>query len=109
MVKHEAVSSFQFALSVAAACCPKDADDKPAGIARYLKAVLASALQGIGVEVETKPIPYRIGSKVPVMITLSGRDPRLLWYQKGMSAAALSNELFWLLSDHPLLIGRISA
>ena len=43
------------------------------------------------------------------MITLSGRDPRLLWYQKGMSAAALSNELFWLLSDHPLLIGRISA
>ena len=105
MVKHEAVSSFQFALSVAAACCPKDADDEPAGIAR----LLASALQGIGVEVETKPIPYRIGSKVPVMITLSGRDPRLLWYQKGMSATALSNELFWLLSDHPLLIGRISA
>ena len=109
MVKHEAVSSFQFALSVAAACCPKDADDEPAGIARYLKAVLASALQGIGVEVQTKPIPYRIGSKVPVMITLSGQEPRLLWYRKGMAAMTLSDELFWLLSDHPLITGCIPA
>ena len=109
MMDYKVTSSFRFALSAAVVCCPFAADDEPATITHYLKAVLASALQGIGVEVETKPIPYRIGSKVPVMITLSGRDPRLLWYQKGMSAAALSNELFWLLSDHPLLIGRISA
>ena len=59
--------------------------------------------------IEVMAIPYHISSKVPVMITLSGQEPRLLWYRKGMAAMTLSDELFWLLSDHPLITGRIPA
>ena len=109
MMDYKVASSFRFALSAAVVCCPFAAGDEPATITRYLKAVLDCVFVDTGIEVEIMAIPYHISSKVPVMITLSGRDPRLLWYQKGMSATALSNELFWLLSDHPLLIGRISA
>ena len=109
MMDYKVASSFRFALSAAVVCCPFAAGDEPATITRYLKAVLDCVFDDTGIEVEIMAIPYHISSKVPVMITHSGQEPRLLWYRKGMAAMTLSDELLWLLSDHPLITGRIPA
>ena len=55
------------------------------------------------------PLPYQPCSKLPVVIALDGKNPRLLWYYKGMSTPALADELYWLFCDLPLVTGQISA
>ena len=95
MVKNAMDSSLGVSLTVSVVCCPVEAGEEPAGIARYVQAVLETVFQPCG--------------KVPVIITLDGQDPRLLWYYKGMPAEALSEELFWLLFDLPLVADRVPA
>ena len=102
-------SSLGFALTVSAVCCPVEAGEDPTGIARYVQAVLEPVFHPAGIAVEVAPLAYQPCGKVPVIITLDGQDPRLLWYYKGMSAAALSEELFWLLFDLPLVADRVPA
>ena len=93
----------------AAVCCPVEAGEDPAGIARYVQAVLEPVFHPAGIAVEVAPLAYQPCGKVPVIITLDGQDPRLLWYYKGMPAEALSEELFWLLFDLPLVADRVPA
>lgn len=109
MVKNVIDSSLGFALTVSAVCCPVEAGEDPADIARYVQAVLEPVFHQDGIEIEVTPLAYQPCGKVPVVITLGGQDPRLLWYYKGMSAAALSEELFWLLFDLPLVEDRVPA
>ena len=58
------------------------------------RAVLETVFHPAGIAVEVAPLAYQPCGKVPVIITLDGQDPRLLWYYKGMPAEALSEELF---------------
>ena len=109
MVKNAMDSSLGFALTVSAVCCPVEKREDPAGIARYVQAVLEPVFQTARIEVEVTPLAYQTCGKVPLIITLNGKDPRLLWYHKGMSATALSEELFWLLFDLPLVAARVPA
>lgn len=109
MVKNERLGDLRNAITAAAASFSAEFGNGPGDVAQGLKHVLEAALADVGVEVETTPIPYHISGKMPIMITLSEQDPRLLWYRRGMSSETLSDELFWLLSDLPLLIGRIPA
>lgn len=74
-----------------------------------LQAVLEPVFHQAGIEVDVTPLAYQTCGKVPVIITLNGKEPRLLWYHKGMSAEALSEELFWLLFDVPMVIERVPA
>ena len=101
--------NFKFALSVAAVCCPIEPGEDVPSILRYLKAVLDRFFDKTTICAEVQAIPYPPCSKLPVMITLNGKDPRLLWYYKGMRATDLSYELYWLLSDTYLATGHISA
>lgn len=101
--------NFKFALSVAAVCCPIEPGEDVPSILRYLKAVLDRFFDKTTICAEVQAIPYPPCSKLPVMITLNGKDPRLLWYYKGMRATDLSDELYWLLSDTYLATGHISA
>ena len=100
---------FKFALTAAAVCCPVEAGDDTSGIVWYLNTVLEPVFGDAGIHVDVTPVPYPPCSKLPVAITLNRQEPRLLWYHKGMSALELSDELFWLLSDLPLVTGRIPA
>ena len=102
-------SHFRSAIVKAAACCPVAADNEPPGITRYLKLVLDTVVGGAGIRVDVTPLPYQPCSKLPVVITLDGEKPRLLWYYKGMPASALADELYGLFSDIPLRIKRDSA
>ena len=90
MVKNAMDSSLGVSLTVSAVCCPVEAGED-------------------GIAVEVAPLAYQPCGKVPVIITLDGQDPRLLWYYKGMPAEALSEELFWLLFDLPLVADRVPA
>lgn len=109
MVKNAMDSSLGFALTVSAICCPIEVEENPTGIARYVQAVLEPVFRKAGIEVDVTPLAYQPCGKVPVIITLNGGDPRLLWYHKGMSATALSEELFWLLFDLPLVTESVPA
>ena len=123
MVKNAMDSSLGVSLTVSAVCCPVEAGEDPAGIARYvraavggseaidlaLRAVLEPVFHPAGIAVEVAPLAYQPCGKVPVIITLDGQDPRLLWYYKGMPAEALSEDLFWLLFDLPLVADRVPA
>ena len=109
MVKNAMDSSLGFALTVSAVCCPVEKEEHPAGVARYVQFVLEAVFHPAGIEVEVTPLAYQTCGKVPVIITLNGKDPRLLWYHMGMSAAALSEELYWLLFDLPLVAERVPA
>lgn len=109
MVKNAMDSSLGVSLTVSAVCCPVEAGEDPAGIARYVQAVLEPVFHPAGIAVEVAPLAYQPCGKVPVIITLDGQDPRLLWYYKGMPAEALSEELFWLLLDLPLVADRVPA
>lgn len=101
--------NFRFALSVATVCCPIQPGDDLPSILRYLQAVLDRFFDKTSIHAEVEALPYPLCSKQPVMITLNGGDTRLLWYYKGMRATALSDELYWLLSDTFLCAGHISA
>ena len=109
MVKNSMDSSLGVSLTVSVVCCPVEAGEEPAGIARYVQAVLEPVFHPAGIAVEVAPLAYQPCGKVPVIITLNGGDPRLLWYHKGMSATALSEELFWLLFDLPLVTESVPA
>ena len=89
MVKNSMDSSLGVSLTVSAVCCPVEAGEDPAGIARYVQAVLEPVFHPAGIAVEVAPLAYQPCGKVPVIITLDGQDPRLLWYYKGMPAEAL--------------------
>ena len=106
MMKNAMDNVLRFALTVSAVCCPVKAEETPDGIARDVQTVLELAFHDTGIMVEAKALPYQPCGKVPVIITLNGCNPRLLWYYKGMSATNLAEELFWLLFDLPL--GSIS-
>lgn len=101
--------NFKFALSVATVCCPIQPGDDLPSILRYLQAVLDRFFDKTTIHAEVEALPYPNCSKQPVMITLNGRYPRLLWYYKGMHATTLSDELYWLLSDIFLGAEHISA
>ena len=109
MVKNAMDSSLGLALTVSAVCCPVEAGERPSGVAQYVKAVLEPVFRQAGIAVEVTPLAYRPCRKVPVIIKLDGRDFRLLWYYKGMSVTALSEELFWLLYDLPSVTDRLPA
>ena len=109
MVKNSMDSSLGVSLTVSVVCCPVEAGEEPAGIARYVQAVLETVFHPAGIAVEVAPLAYQSCGNVPVIITLDGQDPRLLWYYKGMPAETLSEELFWLLLDLPLVADRVPA
>ena len=109
MNKNAMDSSLGFALTVSAVCCPVEAEENPTSIAQYVQAVLEPVFHQAGIEVDVTPLAYQTCGKVPVIITLNEKEPRLLWYHKGMSAEALSEELFWLLFDVPMVIERVPA
>ena len=109
MVKNSMDSSLGVSLTVSVVCCPVEAGEEPAGIARYVQAVLETVFHPAGIAVEVAPLAYQPCGKVPVIITLDGQDPRLLRYYKGMPAEELSEELLWLLFDIPLVADRVPA
>ena len=52
MVKNVMDSSLGFALTVSAVCCPVEAGEDPAGIARYVQAVLEPVFHPAGIAVD---------------------------------------------------------
>ena len=75
MVKNAMDSSLGFALTVSAVCCPVEKEEHPAGVARYVQSVLEPVFHPAGIEVEVTPLAYQTCGKVPVIITLNGKDP----------------------------------
>ena len=70
MVKNAMDSSLGVSLTVSAVCCPVEAGEDPAGIARYVQAVLEPVFHPAGIAVEVAPLAYQSCGKVPVIITL---------------------------------------
>ena len=99
MAEKEMRNQFRSAITAAAVCCRMPVSDETSSITQYLKSLLDTALDGAGLYADVMPLPYQPCSKLPVVIALDGKNPRLLWYYKGMSAPALADELYWLFCD----------
>ena len=95
MAEKEMRNQFRSAITAATVCCRMPVSDETSSITQYLKSLLDTALDGAGL--------------YAVVIALDGKNPRLLWYYKGMSTPALADELYWLFCDLPLVTGQISA
>ena len=67
MVKNSMDSSLGVSLTVSAVCCPVEAGEDPAGIARYVQAVLEPVFHPAGIAVEVAPLAYQPCGKVPVI------------------------------------------
>ena len=61
MVKNAMDSSLGVSLTVSAVCCPVEAGEDPAGIARYVRAVLEPVFHPAGIAVEVAPLAYMRG------------------------------------------------
>lgn len=109
MAEKEMRNQFRSAITAATVCCRMPVSDETSSITQYLKSLLDTALDGAGLYAEVMPLPYQPCSKLLVVIALDGKNPRLLWYYKGMSTPALADELYWLFCDLPLVTGQISA
>ena len=79
MVKNSMDSSLGVSLTVSAVCCPVEAGEDPAGIARYVQAVLEPVFHTAGIAVDVAPLAYPSCGKVQVIITRDGQDRTLLW------------------------------
>ena len=96
MAEKEMRNQFRSAITAATVCCRMPVSDETSSITQYLKSLLDTALDGAGLYADVMPLPYQPCSKLPVVIALDGKNPRLLWYYKGMSTPALADELYWL-------------
>ena len=92
MAEKEMRNQFRSAITAAAVCCRMPVSDETSSITQYLKSLLDAALDGAGLYADVIPLPYQPCSKLPVVIALDGKNPRLLWYYKGMSTPALAGQ-----------------
>ena len=58
MVKNSMDSSLGVSLTVSAVCCPVEAGEDPAGIARYVQAVLGPVVHSAGIAGAGGPLAY---------------------------------------------------
>ena len=75
MVKNSMDSSLDVSLTVSVVCCPVEAGEEPAGIARYVQAVLETVFHPAGIAVEVAPLAYQPCEKYRSSLRWTGRTP----------------------------------
>ena len=92
----------KFMISVAMACTVKDRPGFPLDgneTAEFIRDVLYIALDGQHLPITVSVIPYRVTTKVPLVLTIGRSEPHLFWYYPTQSQDEMSDQLADLVCD----------
>lgn len=92
----------RFMICVALSCTGRDRPGFPpdaAEAADFVRDVLCIALGGRGRTVSVGTVPYPVTTKVPLLLSADGAEPRLFWYYPVQDREELSARLADLVSE----------